>query len=444
MGYPEFQIEEPSVQLTPEDIQTLSEYSWDMGGYTSRFGFFYQGNENADIDGMTQWQAEHILQLTPTPPGMADALQNMERTRRISKEKKREILKQNEAVGDAYLARAAEEKNLLYLSFYLHAYEHKLNGKVRSFLRRNGMDTYDPVLFLDLKLTLQELILKKLPTFDPHKGVKFLTYLHEFIADAFIAYRMREECWQLDSLDTYKTTRRMAAIYNASNCDAQKAIEIFCRQFHYQPSTAEKYLEEAVGLRARQTEVIVDWDEDETEIMEDILPSRMGDLCYVVWNQQKAKAFRKSFEKLSWRDQVILQARNAICTNCGGVRPMKEQSSFREISCLIGSSTDKGAEKAYRTALEHLTMQLIEDRMIGVVDLVLAKKEKAAATYLYQADCDGAWGEIEFDLSTMRIRIRKLAEWDTVKSHVYARKGIGFIALSEELPRKKRIVFERT
>ena len=31
-------------QLTPEDIQLLSEYSWDMSGYTSRFGYFYLGS----------------------------------------------------------------------------------------------------------------------------------------------------------------------------------------------------------------------------------------------------------------------------------------------------------------------------------------------------------------------------------------------------------------
>ena len=106
MSYPEFQTEEKSVQLTPEDLEILSEYYWDMAGYTSRFGFFYQGNENADIDGLTKWQAEHIFQLTPTPPGMEDELQNMEKTRRISKEKKKEISKKNEAVGEAYLAKA--------------------------------------------------------------------------------------------------------------------------------------------------------------------------------------------------------------------------------------------------------------------------------------------------------------------------------------------------
>ena len=154
MSFQEIPFEEKAVQLIPEDLEILSQYSWDMAGYTSRFGFFYQGSENADIDGLTKWQAEHIFHLTPIPPGMEDELQNMEKTRRISKEKKKEITKKNEAVGEAYLAKAVQEKNLLYLSFYLHAYESRINGKVYSFLRRNGMDTYNPALFLDLKLAL--------------------------------------------------------------------------------------------------------------------------------------------------------------------------------------------------------------------------------------------------------------------------------------------------
>ena len=94
MSYKEIQFEEKSVQLIPEDLEILSEYSWDMAGYTPRFGFFYQGNENADIDGLTKWQAEHIFQLTPTPLGMEDELQDMEKTRRINKEKKKEINKE--------------------------------------------------------------------------------------------------------------------------------------------------------------------------------------------------------------------------------------------------------------------------------------------------------------------------------------------------------------
>ena len=448
MSYPEFQTEEKSVQLMPEDIRILSEYSWDMAGYTSRFGFFYQGNENADIDGLTKWQAEHIFQLTPAPPGMEDELQNMEKTRRISKEKKKEIIKKNEAVGETYLAKAVQEKNLLYLSFYLHAHESRINSRVYSFLRRNGMDTYNPVLFLDMKLILQEVMLKKLPTFDPTKGAKFLTYMYEFIGNALTSFRMREECWTIDSLDTYKGIRRMAAIYNANGGNAQNAIDKFCEETGCKPKTAVEYLDQVIGIRARQTEVIVDWDENDTEIIEDILPSRMGDLCYVLCNHWKLKAVRESFEKLSWRDRMILHARNAICHNCGGMQPMKEQYSFREISNLIGSSTDKGAEKAYHTAMDRFTAQLAEDNVIRVVDMVRVepervKKKNAAAIYRYQADCDGAWGEIHFDFEKKRIRIKRLAEWDTMESHIYAWKIICFIALSGDLPEKKRIVFER-
>ena len=79
-----------SVQLTEQDIRILRGYSWDMEGYTSRFGYFYLGSEKENVQGLTKWQAEHIYQLTPTPPGMEDALQNMENSGRISKEKKKE------------------------------------------------------------------------------------------------------------------------------------------------------------------------------------------------------------------------------------------------------------------------------------------------------------------------------------------------------------------
>ena len=80
---------EKIVQLTQEDIQILSEYSWDMAGYTSRFGFFYLGSDKENVKGLTKWQAEHIYQLMPIPPGMEDPLQNMEKNKRIDKEKKR-------------------------------------------------------------------------------------------------------------------------------------------------------------------------------------------------------------------------------------------------------------------------------------------------------------------------------------------------------------------
>ena len=56
------------------------------------------------------------------------------------------------------------------------------------------------------------------------------------------------------------------------------------------------------------------------------------------------------------------------------------------------------------------------------------KEQKiAAAVYLYQVDNDGEWGEIRFDFATGTAEIVWLAEWDTIKSDVFARTTIRYI-----------------
>ena len=56
------------------------------------------------------------------------------------------------------------------------------------------------------------------------------------------------------------------------------------------------------------------------------------------------------------------------------------------------------------------------------------KEQKiAAAVYLYQVDNDGEWGEIRFDFATGTAEIVRLAEWDTIKSNLYARTEIRHI-----------------
>lgn len=70
------------------------------------------------------------------------------------------------------------------------------------------------------------------------------------------------------------------------------------------------------------------------------------------------------------------------------------------------------------------------------------KEQKiAAAVYLYQADNDGEWGEIRFDFATGTAEIVRLAEWDTIKSDVFARTAIRYIqSLSEVRLLKKAVV----
>ena len=61
-------------------------------------------------------------------------------------------------------------------------------------------------------------------------------------------------------------------------------------------------------------------------------------------------------------------------------------------------------------------------------DRVPQKEQKiAAAVYMDQADNDGEWGELRFDFENGTAEIVKLADWDTVKSNVFAKTTIRFV-----------------
>ena len=63
-----------------------------------------------------------------------------------------------------------------------------------------------------------------------------------------------------------------------------------------------------------------------------------------------------------------------------------------------------------------------------------------AAVYMYQADNDGEWGEIRFDFATGTAEIVWLAEWETIKSNVFARTAIRYIQSLPEVRLLKEAV----
>ena len=74
------------------------------------------------------------------------------------------------------------------------------------------------------------------------------------------------------------------------------------------------------------------------------------------------------------------------------------------------------------------------------------KEQKiAAAVYLYQVDNDGEWGEIRFDFAAGTAEIVRLAEWDTIKSNVFARTATRHIQSLPEarLPSEAGVMFDQ-
>lgn len=149
---------------------------------------------------------------------------------------------------------------------------------------------------------------------------------------------------------------------------------------------------------------------------------------------------REAFAKLSFREQTLLEKRNAVCMTCGRVAPLSERVSFEDLAIEFESSSPRTAERAYRRAVEKLTLNLVE---LGELHAVRIERV-VPGIYRYQADSDGCWGEFTLDLSTGELKIATLAELDTTKTHRFANKAARYLRAhtGEKLPKRMLVSFE--
>lgn len=403
--------EEPLVQLTTQDIDRMSGYSWDMMEYTRK----------VPLSTVTTYkEAESFFQLDPEPPWVEDS--------------------------NDYILAAQEHRELRYLCFFLHTYEKKLNGRIRSHLMRGGKEIQDSERFLDIKMACMEVILKKLPEYDPSRNVKFATYIYRFIGDALLSFRMREESWKISSLSEYRLLRRIAGIYRECGENINAAAEKICGETGWSKETAHRYLGLAAGIRAKQ-ELYSTWKNAEgEEIQEEVCHGDLGNYWYWLFMEQVEAAVQKGFAKLKGRDKALLEKRNAVCMTCGWVGKKSDQYSNEQLSAIIQGSTDNGVKKAYDEAVRKLASKIAEHGKFGTIlikqtRLIQEKEKITGAEYAYKADCDGGWGDIRVDFVEGKGTVLYIAELDTLKSQIYGQRVISYIlnCKPEELPKDQYI-----
>ena len=164
------------------------------------------------------------------------------------------------------------------------------------------------------------------------------------------------------------------------------------------------------------------------------------DYAAVLWDGVRTEKVRKAFAKLSYREQTLLERRNAICMTCGRVAPLSERASFEDLAIEFESSSPRTAERAYRRAVEKLTLNLVE---LGALHTVRIERT-SPDTYRYQADNDGDWGEFTLDPVTGELQVAVLAELDTTKTHRFANKAARYLRAhtGEKLPKRMLVAFE--
>ncbi len=155
-----------------------------------------------------------------------------------------------------------------------------------------------------------------------------------------------------------------------------------------------------------------------TKKPEDVSRSSRWDYAEILWNGIRAEAVREAFEKLNYREQTLLEKRNAICMTCGRVSPMSTQLSLKNWQSSLRAARPVVQNGPTVKPWIIWRCLLTEAGVLHIIRLkrksqTKRKKKIAAAVYLYQVDNDGEWGEVSFDFEAGTAEIVRLAEWDT-------------------------------
>ena len=391
----------------------LAGWTWELNGYAAKVPF-------SSADDLTMREVQSVFQLDPKPPKME--------------------------LND-YIREAVRKRDLSYFSFFLHHFEKRLNGVVYRFLTHNGYDRYDPARFLDYKLEVLQMLLYCLPRFDPEQDTEFLKYAKHYIRDGLLFCRMMGEAGSFASLAEYRRVRQIGAMYNNSGKSRAEVVSEFAAQSGYKDES--KSADELLTIARRNRSIVslyrTEQDEDGEETGEDVTRDDSWNYADILWNGIQAKAVAAAFEQLSYKEQWYLEKRNAICLTCGRVIPLSTQSTFEDLAVDFEGTTASGAERFYRRTLDKLRLKLLESGVIHTVTLKQTERRKknkkiAAAVYLYQADNDGEWGELRFDFENGTAEIVRLADWDTVKSNIFAKTAIRFVQRLPEARLLKSVV----
>ena len=359
------------------DLAQLAGYTWELSGYASKVPFANEGS-------LTMREVRNVFQLDPEPPQME--------------------------LND-YICEAVRHKDLAYFSFFLHHFEKRLNSVIYRFLTRSGIDRYDPA-----------------------QETEFLKYAKHYIQDGLLFCRMMGEAGPFASLAEYRRVRQIGAIYNGSGKSRAEVVSEFAAQSGYKDDSVSA--DELLTIAQRNRSIVflyrTEQDEDGEETGEDVTRDDSWNYAEILWNGIQAKAVTAAFEQLSYKEQWYLEKRNAICMTCGRVSPLSTQSTFEDLAVDFEGTTASGAERFYRRTLDKLRLKLLESGVIHTVTLKQTECRKrnekiAAAVYQYQADNDGEWGEIRFDFENGTAEIVRLADWDTVKSNIFANTAIRFV-----------------
>ena len=277
---------------------------------------------------MEKWEQDlYIYQIHPVPPKKDDLQEYI----------------------DLYIA----EQDDKYLMWFLHYYEPVLNDTTMEAIKRYSMKGH----FADIKQACVTGIFKALQNYDKDTHGSFITYkvrimwneIHEYI-------RQMRTGLTVPSENKYRTLRQIMRLYGEYGYSTD-AIRKISKEVNLSVKNVKGIL-----LSGIENMNIADFyasyaDEETEETHTDITSDTDFEPLRVLLANERVNYVKEAFEKLNYRERLVVSEYLAFCPDCFKVKSKKVKLSEMAVKLCL---TPDAIENEYKKAIKKMRKYLKE------------------------------------------------------------------------------------
>lgn len=277
---------------------------------------------------MKDWEQDlYIYQIYPVPPEKEDLQEYI----------------------DLYFA----EQDDKYLMCFLHYYEPVLNDTAREAVERYSMKGH----FADIKQACVTGIFKALQSYDKDTHGNFITYkvrimwneIHEYI-------RQMRTGLTVPSENKYRTLRQIMRLYGEYGYSTD-AIRKISKEVNLSVKNVKKILLSGIENMNIADFYVSYADEEGEETHTDITSDTDFEPLRVLLATERFNYVKEAFEKLDYRERLVVSEYLAFCPDCFKLNPKKVKLSDMAIKLCL---TPDAIENVYKKAINKMRKYLEE------------------------------------------------------------------------------------
>lgn len=248
------------------------------------------------------------------------------------------------------------EQDDKYLIWFLHYYEPVLNDTVKEAIERYSMQSH----FADIKQACVTGIFKALQSYNKDTHGNFITYkvriewseIHEYI-------RQMRTGFTVPSENKYRTLRQIMKLYGEYGY-SKDAIRKISKEVNLSVKNVKEILLSGIENMNIADFYVSYADEEAEETLIDVTSDTDFEPLRVLLANERFNYVKEAFEKLDYRERLVVSEYLAFCPDCFKLKPKKVMLSEMAIKlCLTPDAIENVYKKAINKMRKYLEEKLI-------------------------------------------------------------------------------------